>query len=359
MIPTLFGIMLIGFIVVQLAPGGPIEKIIAQIQGTDVSAATRAGGSATGDFGAGAQTTFQVDTSVNSRYRGAQGLDPEFIKELEKQFGFDKPVHERFFLMVWNYMRFDFGESYFRDVKVIDLILEKMPVSISLGLWSTLLVYLISIPLGIRKAMTDGQPFDIWTSSVIVVAYAIPGFLLAVFLIVIFAGGSYFQWFPLRGIVSENWSEMNFFQQVADYFWHLILPLIAYTIGLFATTTMLTKNSFLDEINKQYVMTARAKGLEENRVLYGHVFRNAMLIIVSGFPAAFVAIFFTGSLLIETIFSLDGLGLLGFESILNRDYAVVFGTLYIFSLIALVVKLISDLVYMLIDPRIDFESRAF
>jgi len=259
--------------------------------------------------------------------------------------------------MIGNYLRFDFGESYFRDVPVTQLILEKMPVSISLGLWSTLLTYLISIPLGIRKAVADGTPFDVWTSSVIVVAYAVPGFLVAVLLIVLFAGGTYFQWFPLRGLVSDDWSEMNLLQQVADYFWHLTLPLIALTISGFATTTLLTKNSFLDEINKQYVTTARAKGLTEHQVLYGHVFRNAMLIIISGFPGAFIGIFFTGSLLIETIFSLDGLGLLSFESIVNRDYPVVFGTLYIFSLVGLIITLLSDLTYMIVDPRIDFETR--
>jgi len=357
MIPTIFGIMLVSFTIVQFAPGGPIERIIAQIQGTDVSATTAISGSAGGDFGSTAQQAYRGDTSVNSKYRGAQGLDPEFIKELEAQFGFDKPAHERFFLMIGNYLRFDFGESYFRDVPVTQLILEKMPVSISLGLWSTLLTYLISIPLGIRKAVADGTPFDVWTSSVIVVAYAVPGFLVAVLLIVLFAGGTYFQWFPLRGLVSDDWSEMNLLQQVADYFWHLTLPLIALTISGFATTTLLTKNSFLDEINKQYVTTARAKGLTEHQVLYGHVFRNAMLIIISGFPGAFIGIFFTGSLLIETIFSLDGLGLLSFESIVNRDYPVVFGTLYIFSLVGLIITLLSDLTYMIVDPRIDFETR--
>ena len=356
MIPTIFGIMLVSFTIVQFAPGGPIERIIAQVQGTDVSGAARISGGG-GDFGTGSQQAFRGDSSVNSKYRGAQGLDPEFIEELEVQFGFDKPAHERFFLMLGNYLRFDFGESYFRDVPVTSLILEKMPVSISLGLWSTLLTYLISIPLGIRKAVADGTPFDVWTSGLVVVAYAVPGFLLAVLLIVLFAGGTYFQWFPLRGLVSDNWSELSSLGKVLDYFHHLILPLIALTISGFATTTLLTKNSFLDEINKQYVVTARAKGLTENKILYGHVFRNAMLIIISGFPGAFIGIFFTGALLIETIFSLDGLGLLSFESIYSRDYPVVFGTLYIFSLVGLLITLISDLTYMIVDPRIDFETR--
>lgn len=294
---------------------------------------------------------------INSKYRGAQGLDPEFIKELEAQFGFDKPPLQRFGLMLWDYMRFDFGESYFRDIAVVDLIVEKLPVSISLGLWMTLLSYSISIPLGIRKAVKDGSSFDVWTSGVIIVGYAIPGFLFAVLLIVLFAGGSFFDWFPLRGLTSEGWADMSWPEKIIDYFWHLILPLTAMALSAFATTTLLTKNSFLDEIRKQYVQTARAKGLTERKVLYGHVFRNAMLIVVAGFPGAFISAFFAGSLLIETIFSLDGLGLLGFESIINRDYAVVFATLYIFSLLGLVVNLISDLTYTWIDPRIDFESR--
>jgi microcin C transport system permease protein len=294
---------------------------------------------------------------VNSKYRGAQGLDPEFIAELEEQFGFDKPVHERFFKMIGDYARFDFGESYYRDVAVIDLIKEKLPVSITLGLWTTLLTYLISIPLGIAKAQRDGSAFDVWTSGVIIVGYAIPGFLFAVALIVFFAGGSYFDWFPLRGLVSENWQEMSLGGRIVDYLWHVFLPVLALSIGGFATTSLLTKNAFLDEIRKQYVTTARAKGLPEKRVLYGHVFRNAMLIVIAGFPGAFIGAFFTGSLLIETIFSLDGLGLLSYESIINRDYPVVFASLYIFGLIGLVVTLISDLTYMWIDPRIDFAAR--
>jgi microcin C transport system permease protein len=295
--------------------------------------------------------------AVSSKYRGAQGLDPEFIKKLEKQFGFDKPAYERFGLMLWNYARFDFGSSYFRDVSVMQLIKEKLPVSMSLGIWMTLLTYLISIPLGIRKAVNDGSAFDVWTSSVIIVGYAIPGFLFAILLIILFAGGSFFDWFPLRGLTSDNFSSLPWWEQIIDYFWHLTLPIIAMALSAFATMTLLTKNSFLDEIRKQYVLTARAKGCSDRQVLYGHVFRNAMLIVVAGFPGAFVHAFFTGALLIETIFSLDGLGLLGFESVLNRDYPVVFATLYIFSLVGLVVNLLSDLTYTWIDPRIDFETR--
>ncbi len=355
--PTLFGIMVISFAIVQFAPGGPVERVIAQISGTDVAATSRIGGGQ-GDGLAGPAAAQQAgQDAVGSKYRGAQGLDPEFIKQLEKQFGFDKPAHERFFIMMKNFLVFDFGKSYFRDVGVIDLIVEKLPVSISLGLWMTLLTYLISIPLGIRKAVRDGERFDIWTSGFLVVGYAVPGFLVAVLLLVLFAGGSFFQWFPSRGLTSDYWNELTLWGKVIDYFWHLVLPITAMALGAFTTMTFLTKNSFLDEIRKQYVVTARAKGLNERQVLYGHVFRNAMLLIIAGFPGAFISAFFTGSLLIETIFSLDGLGLLGFESIINRDYPVVFATLYIFSLVGLVVNLISDFVYTLIDPRIDFESR--
>ncbi|NWG23533.1 MAG: microcin C ABC transporter permease YejB [Pseudorhodoplanes sp.] len=357
MIPTLFGIMLVSFVVVQFAPGGPVERVIAQLSGADTGAASRISGSQGGDFGArGQMQGGQVD-AMTSKYRGAQGLDPEFIKSLEKQFGFDKPAYERFFLMLWNYARFDFGKSYFRDVSVIELIKEKLPVSISLGIWMTLATYLISIPLGIRKAVKDGSRFDTWTSGIIIVGYAIPGFLFAIFLIILFAGGSFFDLFPLRGLTSDNWAQLTWWQKILDYFWHLTLPITAMMLGAFATMTLLTKNSFLDEIRKQYVLTARAKGCSDTQVLYGHIFRNAMLIVVAGFPGAFVHAFFSGSLLIETIFSLDGLGLLGFESVLNRDYAVVFATLYIFALIGLIVNLISDLTYTWIDPRIDFETR--
>jgi microcin C transport system permease protein len=350
MIPTIFGIMAISFAIIQFAPGGPVERIIAQLQGHDVGATAR--------FSSVQDTMSQTgNAAANSKYRGAQGLDPEFIAELEQQFGFDKPVHERFFKMITDYARFDFGESYYRDVPVIDLIKEKLPVSITLGLWTTLLTYLISIPLGIAKARRDGTAFDVWTSGIIIVGYAIPGFLFAVALIVFFAGGSYFDWFPLRGLVSENWQDLSLSGRILDYLWHIFLPVLALSIGGFATTSLLTKNAFLDEIRKQYVTTARAKGLSEGRVLYGHVFRNAMLIVVAGFPGAFIGAFFTGSLLIETIFSLDGLGLLSYESIINRDYPVVFASLYIFGLIGLVVTLISDLTYMWIDPRIDFNAR--
>jgi microcin C transport system permease protein len=358
MIPTLLGIMFVSFVVVQFAPGGPVERVIAQITGSDTSATSRISGSATGDFGArGApQGGAQID-ALNSKYRGAQGLDPEFIKQLEKQFGFDRPAYERFFIMLGNYVRFDFGKSYFRDVRVIDLIKEKLPVSISLGFWMMLMTYFISIPLGIRKAVEAGSRFDIWTSAIIIIGYAIPGFLFAILLIVLFAGGSFFDFFPLRGLTSDNWHSLTWWQKCLDYGWHLVLPITSMALGAFATMTMLTKNSFLDEIRKQYVLTALAKGCTQNQVLYGHVFRNAMLIVIAGFPGAFIHAFFTGSLLIETIFSLDGLGLLSFESVLNRDYPVVFANLYIFALLALVVNLISDLTYTWIDPRIDFETR--
>jgi microcin C transport system permease protein len=356
MIPTLLGIMLISFTVVQFAPGGPIERIIAQLSGADTGGASRVSGPSS-DFGARGQIRGGSADASSSKYRGAQGLDPEFIASLEKQFGFDKPAYERFGLMLWNYSRFDFGKSYFRDVSVLALIKEKLPVSISLGLWLTLLTYLISIPLGIRKAVQDGSLFDVWTSGIIIVGYSIPGFLFAVLLIILFAGGSFYDVFPLRGLTSDNWADFPWWQKVLDYFWHLTLPIISMGLSAFATMTLLTKNSFLDEIRKQYVLTARAKGCTDRQVLYGHVFRNAMLIVISGFPGAFIRAFFTGSLLIENIFSLDGIGRLGFESVLNRDYPVVFASLYILSLIGLLVNLISDLTYTWVDPRIDFETR--
>jgi microcin C transport system permease protein len=358
MIPTLFGIMLVTFVVVQFAPGGPVEKVIAQLTGADTGATSRISGAPGGDFGARGQMQAGAGADrVTSKYRGARGLDPEFIKSLEKQFGFDKPAYQRFLLMVWNYLRFDFGKSYFRDTQVIDLVKQKLPVSMSLGLWMMLLSYLISIPLGIRKAVRDGSRFDVWTSSVIIVGYAIPGFLFAILLIVLFAGGSFFNIFPLRGLTSDDWQMLPWWGKILDYFWHLVLPILSLALGAFATLTLLTKNSFLDEIRKQYVLTARAKGCTERKVLYGHVFRNSMLIVIAGFPGAFVHAFFAGALLIETIFSLDGLGLLSFESILNRDYPVVFANLYIFSLLGLVLTLISDLTYTWIDPRIDFATR--
>ena len=346
-IPTLFGIMVVNFALVQFVPGGPVEQAIAQLQGQGDVFEGFAGGGADASLG-------DTDTS---QYIGARGLPPEFIAELEREFGFDKPPLERFVNMIWNYMRLDFGESYFRKIGVIDLVIEKLPVSITLGLWSTLIAYLVSIPLGIRKAVRDGSRFDSWTSGLIIAAYAIPGFLFAILLLVLFAGGSYWQIFPLRGLTSDNWDQLSLGAKVVDYLWHIVLPVTASTISAFATLTLLTKNSFLDEVKKQYVLTARAKGLPERRVLYGHVFRNAMLIVIAGFPAVFVGVFFSGSLIIETIFSLDGLGRLGFEAAVARDYPVVFGTLFVFGLIGLVVGILSDLMYVLVDPRIDFERR--
>jgi microcin C transport system permease protein len=348
-IPTLLGIMIVNFALVQFVPGGPIEQIIAEMEGRGDVFQTIAGGG--GDV--------QIATeSLTSSYAGARGLPPEFIAQLEREFGFDKPPLERFLGMMWNYMRFDFGESWFRSISVLDLVIEKLPVSITVGLWSTLIAYMISIPLGIRKAVRDGSPFDTWTSGAIIIGYAIPGFLFAILLIVLFAGGSYWRIFPLRGLTSDNWDQLTLVGKVLDYFWHITLPVLASTISAFATLTLLTKNSFLDEIKKQYVMTAKAKGLSESRVLYGHVFRNAMLIVISGFPALFIGVFFGGSLIIETLFSLDGLGRLGFEAAVARDYPVVFGTLFAFSLVGLVIGIITDLTYVFIDPRIDFESRG-
>jgi len=353
---TLLGIIAINFFIVQIAPGGPVEQLLAQLKNTAVSATSRIGGGEGVEAGRG--NTSGQNSSGNSAYRGAQGLDPAFIAELNRQFGFDQPAYVRFGLMVRDYLSFDLGTSYFRDRKVLDLVLDKLPVSISIGVWSTLLIYLISVPLGIAKAVRDGSRFDLLTSTAIIIGYAIPAFLFAILLIIIFAGGRYLDWFPLRGLVSDNWADLSWPARIVDYFWHLTLPVTAMVIGGFASLTMLTKNSFLDEINKQYVMTARAKGLTEPQVLYGHVFRNAMLLVIAGFPATLVGMLFTGSLLIEVIFSLDGLGLLGFEAVVKRDYPVMFGTLYMFSLIGLLLNLVSDLTYHLVDPRIDFAARS-
>ncbi|HEX5514875.1 MAG TPA: microcin C ABC transporter permease YejB, partial [Gammaproteobacteria bacterium] len=341
------GIMVLNFVIVQFAPGGPVERVLAQLEGTDVGATARVSG-------AGPETAAPSGDSI---YRGGRGLHPELIKDIERQYGFDKPAHERFLKMLGDYLRLDFGESFYQNRSVVQLIIDKLPVSISLGLWTTLLVYLISIPLGIKKAVRDGTRFDFWSSAVVIVGNAVPSFLFAVLLVVLFAGGSFLDWFPLRGLVSEGWGQLSWPMKIVDYFWHIALPVLAMVIGGFAGLTMLTKNSFLEEINKQYVMTARAKGLAERRVLYGHVFRNAMLIVIAGFPAAFIGVLFTGALLIEIIFSLDGLGLLGYEAVINRDYPVVFGTLFIFTLIGLLLNLIGDLMYVAIDPRIDFERR--
>ncbi len=353
-VPTVFGIMVINFIVIQAAPGGPVEQVIAQLQGHATDATARFSG--TDNREALQLSGSGIAEGVSSKYRGAQGLDPELIVELERLYGFDKPPVERFFLMIGQYLRFDFGESFYRDSNVVDLVLEKMPVSISLGLWSTLLIYCLSIPLGIAKAVRDGSRFDVWTSGVIVVGNAVPSFLFAILLIVVFAGGHYVNWFPLRGLTSANWEQLSLLGKLVDYFWHLVLPVFALVIGGFAGLTLLTKNSFLDEINKQYVTTAYAKGLSLRGVLYRHVFRNAMLIVIAGFPSAFVSIFFTGSLLIEIIFSLDGLGLLGYKAAIARDYPVMFGTLYFFTLLGLVMQLVGDLTYTLVDRRIDFAS---
>jgi len=348
-IPTLLGIMIINFTLTQFVPGGPIEQILANLEGEgDVFQAISGGSS---------ETLENATSSSDYTYAGARGLPPEFIADLERQFGFDKPPLERFLNMMWNYMKLDFGESYFRSIGVMDLVWEKLPVSITLGLWSTIIAYIVSIPLGISKAVRDGSSFDTWTSALIIVAYAIPGFLFAILLLVLLAGGSYWQVFPLRGLTSDNWDQMSVLGKIGDYFWHITLPVLASTISAFATLTLLTKNSFLDEIKKQYVITARAKGLAERKVLYGHVFRNAMLIVIAGFPSVFIGVFFGGSLIIETIFSLDGLGRLGFEAAVARDYPVIFGTLFFFGLIGLMIGILSDLMYVFVDPRIDFEVR--
>jgi microcin C transport system permease protein len=346
MIPTLFAIMVVNFAVIQAAPGGPIDQIIAQLRGTAVGATARVSGGS-GDVGANSGNT-----------RGSRGLDPAIIKQIKKQYGFDKPPLERFVIMMRDYLTFNFGNSYTHDRPVVRLIVERLPVSISLGLWTTLIGYAISIPLGIRKAVKDGSRFDLWTSFVIIVGYSIPSFLFAVVLVVLFAGGTYFSWFPLRGLVSDNWTSLDWPHRILDYFWHITLPVTALVVGSFASLAMLTKNSFLEEINKQYVVTARAKGLSERRVLYGHIFRNAMLLVIANFPAALIGILFTGALLVEVIFSLDGLGLLGYEAAINRDYPIMFSTLYVFTLIGLVVTLIRDITFTLVDPRIDFEARG-
>ena len=344
---TLLGILALNFVIVQFAPGGPVEHTLAKYRGFNVDGKSQ--------FSSTAQMNM---SNAGSQYQGAQGVPDELVKELEKQFGFDKPAHIRFLKMVKDYLLFDFGKSFYQDKSVIALIGERLPVSVSLGLWSTLIIYLIAIPLGIKKAVRDGSPFDVWTSFAVVIGSAVPVFLFAVFLIVFFAGGTYFQWFPLRGITSDNWEQLGFFAKIADYFWHITLPVLAMVIGGFASLTMLTKNSFLDEINKPYVLTARAKGLSERQVLYRHVFRNAMLIVIAGFPTLLIKMLFTGSLLIEVVFSLNGLGLLGYEAIMSRDYQVIFGTLYIFALLGLVLKLLSDITYSLVDPRINFERRG-
>ncbi len=353
-VPTLFGIMVLNFFIIQAAPGGPVEQMIARVQGTSVDATSRFSGSASG----GEIMQRGQGENNNSAYRGARGLPPELIQRIEKMYGFDKPIYERFWLMMKNYAVFDFGDSFFRNQRVVDLVLEKMPVSISLGLWTTFLVYLVSIPLGIAKAARDGSRLDVSSSSLLIVLNAIPGFLFAILLVVLFAGGSYLQWFPLRGLVSDDWHRLGLGAKVADYLWHMVLPITSMVVGGLAGLTFLTKNSFIEEIGKQYVLTARAKGLVESRVLYGHVFRNAMLIVIAGFPSAFVAVLFTGSLLTEVIFSLDGLGLLGFEAAINRDYPVIFGTLYFFGLIGLVMNIVGDFIYTIVDPRIDFATRG-
>jgi microcin C transport system permease protein len=357
-VPTLFGVILLNFIIVQAAPGGPVEQMIARIQGTAVEATARVSGGL-GDAGTQGLDQLQTQQASNfeSKYRGARGLPPEFIEELERMVGFDKPPLERFLLMVRNYLSFDFGKSFFQDRPVIDLVIEKLPVSITIGFWTTIFLYGISIPLGVAKAVRDGTRFDAWSSAVVIFGNALPSFLVAILFIQLFASGNFVDWFPLRGLVSENFDELSLFGQATDYLWHIVLPIGALVIGGYAAMTMLTKNSFLDQISQQYVITARAKGLEERRVLYGHVFRNAMLIVISGFPAAFISILFGGALFIEIIFSLDGLGLLGFEAVLNRDYPIMFATLYVFSLLGLVIKLVTDVTYVLVDPRIDFESR--
>ena len=355
-VPTLFGIMLANFVIVQAAPGGPVDLMLARIRGATIQATARVSGTGGGEVAGGAARS-GAGAGDEGVSRASRGIDPDLVRQLEKQFGFDKPAWQRFLHMMRSYLVFDLGTSFYRDRPVLGIMLEKLPVSITLGLWTTLLVYLISIPLGVAKAVRDGTPFDVWTSAAVIVGYAIPGFLFAILLVVLFAGGSFVHWFPLRGLTSDTWALLSWPQRVADYLWHIALPVTALVVGGFASLAMLTKNSFLDEINKQYVATARAKGLSRRRVLYGHVFRNAMLIVIAGFPAAFIGIFFAGQLLIEVIFSLNGLGLLGFEAAVNRDYPVMFGTLYLYTLIGLVLNIVTDLTYTVVDPRIDFERR--
>jgi microcin C transport system permease protein len=359
MIPTLWAIITLNFFIVQVAPGGPVDQAIAEARGMGTSGTMeRISGEGQREVGGGAGSTQGLAKEPKSLYRGARGLDPEVIEAIKKRFGFDQPLHVRYWRMLKRYLLFDFGESLFKGRSVMGLIADRLPVSISLGVWSTLIIYLVSIPLGIRKAVQHGSRFDLASSTAIILGSAIPVFLFAILLIIFLAGGSYLKIFPLRGLISTDFQDLSFFRKILDYFWHLTLPIVAMTIGGFATLTMLTKNSFLDEINKQYVMAARAKGLTETRILRGHVFRNAMLLVISGFPAAFISMFFTGSLLIEVIFSLEGLGLLGFEATMQRDYPVMFGTLYMFTLLGLVLGLVSDLTYTLVDPRIDFARRG-
>ncbi|AUX94083.1 microcin C ABC transporter permease YejB [Mixta gaviniae] len=349
-VPTLWAIITLNFFIVQIAPGGPVEQALANAQFGQSSGLPGGGESAS-------SRAVLNSSPGDNQYRGSRGLDPEVVAEITQRYGFDKPLHERYFTLLWNYLRFDFGDSLFRSASVVQMIKESLPVSVSLGLWSTLIIYLVSIPLGIKKAVRNGSAFDIWSSTLIIIGYAIPAFLFGIMLIVLFSGGSYFDWFPLRGLTSPQFDQLPWYAKIGDYFWHITLPVLATVIGGFATLTMLTKNSFLDEIRKQYVVTARAKGLDEKKVLYRHVFRNAMLLVIAGFPATFISMFFTGSLLIEVMFSLNGLGLLGYEATIQRDYPVMFGTLYIFTLIGLLLNILSDITYTLVDPRIDFEGR--
>lgn len=354
---TLLMIMLLNFTLVQLTPGGPVEKMIAKLEGNDFDATSRISNIGMADSKKSSTKNQHITTSSSHKYRGGQGLEPEVIKKIEKMFGLDRPAHIRFFMMVKNFLTFNFGNSFYQDRSVLEIIISKMPVSISLGLWTTLLIYLISIPLGIRKALKDGSKFDIWTSAIITVGYSIPSFLFAILLVILFSGGSFLDIFPLRGLTSPQWETFSWFEKIIDYLWHLALPVTAMLVQGFATLTILTKNSFLEEINKQYVITAKAKGVTQTRILYGHIFRNAMILVIAGFPAALINILFTGSMLVEVIFSLDGIGLLGYQAVMNRDYAIIFANLYIFTLLGLCLNIVSDLMYNMVDPRIDFESR--